>query len=445
MLAIASMLSFSTARAQDRVSTSVAPPTNGIAAQRSSADVTVAGKDPVVPVLLAQTTASATAPQAAAAQPSATPAAPADPPSPAALPTPSITGPLSGLPPAMFDAGPFGKIAVNGILGGSGTWTGNYIPGDNSTQAALSNGQVFIQKADGWFQFYLQAGAYNIPALGTPFLATDKTMSNLFGPVPVAFVKLQAGKNTSFLIGELPTLIGAEYTFTFENMNVARGLLWNQENAVNRGIQVNQTMGKFAASLSWNDGFYSNRYSWLSGSLTYTKGPHALAFVGGGNYGETATQTFATPVQNNSSIYNVIYTYTKGPWIIQPYFQYTNVPTNVKIGIGKGASTTGGAILASYAFKHGFSLPVRWEYIASSGSAAEESVNLLYGPGSAATSITVTPTLQRGGFFVRGDLAYVHTSSITPGFAFSGTGVNQNQSRAIGEIGFIFGKNIVEK
>src|ERR1039457_2092340 len=36
------------------------------------------------------------------------PAAPA--PAPAALSTPSITGPLQGLPPAIFDAGPFGKL-----------------------------------------------------------------------------------------------------------------------------------------------------------------------------------------------------------------------------------------------------------------------------------------------------------------------------------------------
>ena len=191
-----------------------------------------------------------------------TPAAPA-PAAPAALPTPAITGPLSGLPPAIFDAGPVGKIAVNGILTGTGMWQGNHVSGDDPTQAALSNGQIFIQKTDGVFQFYLQAGAYTLPSLATPFLATDKTLTNFYGPVPQAFVKLQAGKNTSFLIGALPTLIGAEYTFTFENMNIERGLLWNQENAVNRGIQVNQTMGKVTASLSWNDGFYSNRYSWL--------------------------------------------------------------------------------------------------------------------------------------------------------------------------------------
>ena len=121
-------------------------------------------------------------------------------------------------------------------------------------------------------------------------------------------------------------------------------MLWNQETAVSRGIQVNQTLGKYlTASFSWNDGYYSNRYSWLSGSLTYTKGPHALVFVGAGNLGQTAYQTPATPVQNNSSMYNVIYTYTKGSWIIQPYYQYSNVPTNPTVGVVKGASTNGGA------------------------------------------------------------------------------------------------------
>ena len=373
-------------------------------------------------------------------------AAPAQAPAaPAALPTPAIVGPLSGLPPAIFDAGPFGKIAVNGLLNGYGMVQNNHVPGDDNKHADLGNGQVFIQKTDGWFQFYLQAGAYNIPDLGLPWLSTKDNISKLYGPLPQAFLKLQAGKNTSFEIGALPTLIGAEYTFSFENMNVERGLLWNQENAVNRGIQVNQTMGKFTASLSWNDGFYSNRYTWLSGSLAYANGPHAISFVGMGNLGQTAFQTFATPVQNNGSIYNVIYTYTKGHWIVQPYFQYTNVPTNAKLGIVKGASTKGGAILASYAFKHGFSLPVRYEYIASSGSAAENAVNLMYGPGSTGTSFTVTPTFQSGGFFVRGDIAWVHAGSFAPGAVFGPQGMNNNQVRAAGEIGFMFGNNITEK
>ena len=376
--------------------------------------------------------------------PAAAPA-PAAPAAPAPLPTPAITGPLSNLPPAQFDAGPFGKISVNGFLSGMGLVQNNAVPGDDNHQAALSNGQVFIQKTDGWFQFYLQAGIYNLPALGTPFLASDKAVTDFYGPLPVGYIKLQAAKNTSFEIGALPTLIGAEYTFTFENMNVERGLLWNQENAVNRGVQVNQTLGKFTASASWNDGFYSNRYSWVTGSLTYANGPHALAFVAGGNLGQTGYLTTATPVQNNGSIYNVIYTYTKGSWIIQPYLQYTSVPTNLRIGIPQGASTTGGAILLSHTFKHGFSLPVRWEYISSSGTVAQNAVNLLFGPGSAGTSITVTPTFQYGGFFFRGDLAFVHASNYTPGLVFGPAGLNNNQTRAMAEIGFVFGNNIVEK
>ena len=398
---------------------------------------------------LAQTTAPTPAPADTAAQSPAAQPAPATPPAapaaPAALPTPAITGPLANLPPAVFDAGPFGKLAVNGFLSGMGLLQTNHVPGDDSNQATLSSGQVFIQKTDGWFQFYVQAGAYNIPALGVPYLATDKTITDLFGPVPVAFVKLQAAKNTSIMIGALPTLIGAEYTFTFENMNIARGLLWNQENAVNRGIQLNQTMGKVTASVSWNDGFYSNRYSWLSGSLAYANGPHAVSFVAGGNLGQTRFQTYATPVQNNGSIYNLIYAYTKGPWIIQPYLQYTDVPTNAAIGVAKGASTTGGAVLLSYAFKHGFSLPVRCEYISSSGSATQNAVNLMFGPGSAGTSFTVTPTFQAGGFFLRGDVSLAHASGYTPGYVFGPTGTNNNQLRAMAEIGFVFGSNIVEK
>ena len=121
------------------------------------------------------------------------------------------------------------------------------------------------------------------------------------------------------------------------------------------------------------------------------------------------------------------------------------MPTNASIGVLKGASTNGGAILASYAFKHGFSLPVRFEYIASSGSAAQNAVNLLFGPGSAGTSFTATPTYQAGGFFVRGDVSYVHANSSTPGDVFGPSGTKDSQVRAQVEIGFVFGNNITEK
>lgn len=356
----------------------------------------------------------------------------------APLSTPPITGPLQAAPPHIFDAGPLGRLNLNGVVSGIGLWQGDPVPGDKTTQAALSNGEVFLQKTDGWWQFYVQAGAYTVLTLGTPFVSTEKAITDLYSPVPVAFLKLVPGKNTSILVGALPTLMGSEYTFDFENMNVQRGLLWNQENAINRGIQVNQALGKWSASFSWNDGYYSDRYSWLSGSLTYARGPHSVAFVGMGNLGQTAFQTFATPVQNNSVMYALEYTYTKENWTFQPYYQYSDVPANPKARIFQGASTRAGAVLVSRTFKHGFSLAARGELIAASGNAAAGSVNLLYGPGSAAWSLTVTPTYQRQRFFVRGDLSWVRASSITSGDAFGPAGRNPNQPRGVLEAGLLF-------
>ena len=89
-------------------------------------------------------------------------------------------------------------------------------------------------------------------------------------PLPLASLKLAPTENFSIQGGKLPTLIGAEYTFTFQNMNIERGLLWNQEPAISRGAQLNYTDGPCSAAFSWNDGFYSNRFTWLTGSLAYT-------------------------------------------------------------------------------------------------------------------------------------------------------------------------------
>ena len=382
------------------------------------------------------------------AQTPATPpaTAPAPAPAPAPLSTFVLTGPLQWLPPATFDAGPFGKLSVNGIVTGFAQFQNNPVPGDDDAQATLSNGQIFIQKAYGLFQYYIQAGVYTLPTLSVPFVNAQNTVNNLYGPVPVAYAKWQAGKNTQLLLGSLPTLMGAESTFTYQNFNIERGIVWNQENAINRGLQVNQTIGKYlSAAFSWNDGYYSNRYSFLSGSATLTKGPHSLVYDGMGNLAKTVFETAATPIQNNGYMHAVIYTYTKGPWIVSPYFQYGKLPTNAKVGVGNGTSATGGAVNVSYAFKSGFSLPVRFEGLTSSGTPTDKSVNMLgFGAGSSGITFTATPTYQKEGMFLRSDLAIVHASSYTPGDVFGKTGADASQFRCVLEFGFIFGDNIAK-
>src|SRR5258706_11907093 len=247
-----------------------------------------------------ESTASATdvpqdqgAPTPANPPQAATPAANA---APAPLPTPAMTVPLATAVPHEISAGPFGKLQVTGILSGLGWTEGNYAGflGDTPTHYDVSNAQVFVQKTTGWFQFYLQGGAYNLPALGVPFIKTTDTVKGLYGPFPTGYIKLVKG-NFNVEVGELPTLIGAEYTFSFENMNIERGLLWGQEPAISRGIQLNDTYKKLTVSFSWNDGFYSNRYTSLSGALAYAfNSSNTLSFVASGNAGAYARNTFGT-------------------------------------------------------------------------------------------------------------------------------------------------------
>ena len=358
----------------------------------------------------------------------------------APLPMPAMTGPLTSPSPFQFDAGPLGKLDITGVMSGMGVWQDNPVSGDRFTRADISNGQIFIQKTHGLIQFFLQAGAYNMPALGTPFLSTGNTTSDYYGALPQAYLKIAPTKDFSVLIGKLPTLIGAEYTFTFENMNIERGLLWNQENAVNRGVQVNYSAGPLSASLAWSDGFYSNRFNWLSGSLSYAiNSANTVSFVGMGNAGQTNYFSLATPIyQNNSDIYNLIYTYSSGPWMIQPYLQDTYVPANPAIGVGRGTATKGVAVLASYALTPHVSLAARAEYIASTGNANDGAANLMYGPGSKAWSITITPTYQDQDFFARAEFSFVQATNYTQGDVFGPQGNNPTQARALVETGFLF-------
>jgi len=236
--------------------------------------------------------------------------------------------------------------------------------------------------------------------------------------------------------------VGDEYTFTFENMNIFRGLLWNQEPAVSRGAQVNYTMGPVAFSVSVNDGYYSNRYNWISGSAAWTIDPmNTLAFVGAGNMGHTDYALSSTPLlQNNGSIYNLIYTHTDGPWVISPYFQYSSVSEDANIGIVHSASTTGGALLVSYSVDDNWKLAGRIEYISSSGKGPTPatSTNLLYGPGSDAWSFTFTPTYQYKTMFARAEVSYVSIGSAVDGFALGPHGTATSQVRGAFEIGVLF-------
>ena len=383
------------------------------------------------------------APPAAAAPAAVAPAAAPAPPAPPSL-MPAMTAPLAqNTTPMTVDLGPLGnKVYITGVVSGMG-FTQNNKTSDKSTVGDLTNAQIFINKSDGEFQYFVDVGAYSLPTLGVPYTKATLTTTNTFDVMPLAYIKYAPAMLPQFSIqaGKLPTLIGDEYMFTVENSNVERGLLWNIEPLVSKGVQLNWTQGPVTFNLAFTDGYYSNEYNSISGAATWVIDPtDTLILQGEGTTKKTLVNNATTvPAFANQSLYAVIYTHTMGPWSFTPYFQYTSTPKFIAGGVGKDTNTQGYALLATYTFDaksslSGVSLPVRFEYLTTSGNALDGSANLLYGAGSNAYSFTVTPTYVFGKYFVRGEVSYVAASQ----GAFGSSGTAKDQTRGLLELGVIF-------
>ena len=382
-----------------------------------------------------------------------------------AITFPALGGVIKQNPnPACFTIAGIGDIYVGGaVTGYAYTQTNQFsaalappgINGDRAGRVDFSNLQGVIQKADGPFQFYAQFGAYTIPGLGLPIYGTFDQTDVLFSPIPVVFGKYVFSDEWSVQGGRMPTLIGSELPFTYQNLNISRGLLFNQENVINQGVQVNYASGPWSASFAATDGFFSGEINWVTGAITYKIDDANTIGINGGTHFNTYNSglrsvryQYTTPLAlQNSSIISANYTYSAGPWIVTPYIQYTNVESNVGLGL-VGAETFGGAILASYAFTDNFALAGRFEYIAQSGNRLNPipATNVLYGPGSEALSFTVTPTFTFGQYFVRGEYSRVQLYDIsrgnlavgTLGTGFGRTGNRTAQDRYMVETGIVF-------
>lgn len=352
------------------------------------------------------------------------------------LSVPGMTGPLAANPdPYHIDAGPLGTVYYGGIASGLAMGQFNHGPGDRDDRLDLDNGQLWAGTTGGPVQFYVQAGGYALPSIGVAYKSMVPNTGDLFGPVPIAYVKYAPTGNFSIQAGKLYTLIGTENTFSFQNYNVEHGLLWNQTNDLNRGIQVNYSQGPFSGSVALSDGFYSGRANWLSGIFTYTvDSANSVSLLASGAIAHDGRNTYVTPLaQDNSQLYDLTYTYNSGPWTITPTLQYTRVPQDVSIGLAASADSYGAALAGKYSFTREWSLGARAEVIDTTGG-----INLAYGPGSDAWSLTLTPTWQKGIYFARGEASFVKALDTTAGAAFGAGGNATSQGRLLVEAGVLF-------
>ncbi len=345
--------------------------------------------------------------------------------------------------------GPLGEWTISTVVSGLGYTEGNPVGSNPSSTADFSNAQVLIQKNTGMFQFFVQTGLYSVFELGAPYKRAQSYTDSTFGLVPQAYVSFVPDAHWSVSAGKLPSMGGYEATFSYQNLNIERGLLWAQTNSVSTGVQVNHTDGDFSSSFTWNDGSYSGKYNWLGASITYqANASHSLTASWVGAVNGNSKDTVATPLlQNNSEVVNLIYKYEKDQWKVAPYLQYTVIPANPSIGITDTHQTYGAALLVNYRFLNPadgernaarVSLPMRLEYISTTGGNSEGEPMLLYGPGSAAWSFTVTPTFQYDNYFVRLEASYVKVINAAPGSGFGGVGTQNSQLRGLVELGMLF-------
>ncbi len=365
-----------------------------------------------------------------------------------------------------FNGGPLGTLSAQGVVSAAGTWQSNPVTlsglaaygTDRHTRLDVTNAEMILQKTTGLVQFFVMAGSYNFPTLGEPILPSSAVPYYYYGAVPEAYITLAPSSNFSVEVGKLPTLMGGEYTWSWMNQNIERGLLWNSENAVSRGAQVNFSTGPVTASLSFNDGYYSGHYNVLTGLFSYALNKTSTASVffyhhfGSTAINDTNVNHFYATPQNldNSDIYNLLYTTKIGALTVSPYLQYIYAPSSAKLGAGYTHSdhAFGAALLANYHFTPMWSTAARAEYETSTGNPTGTLVganggttnnNLLgYGPGAKAWSFTVTPTFQDKGFFTRVEFSYVHLTNSTSGAAFGAAGSAPNQVRGMIETGLTF-------
>jgi Putative beta-barrel porin-2, OmpL-like. bbp2 len=340
------------------------------------------------------------------------------------------------------NGGPLSPLTVQGMLSGLAMSQSNATASEQSHDFEIDNAQLIVHKTSGPLQFLIQGGAYTFPVIGTPLPNTADTSNNLFGPVPVAYLQWNPAPSVSIQAGKLPTLVGAEGAWPWGNIDIQRGLLWNLENTITRGVQMNYAGEKLSASLAWNDGFYSNRYDNLTASLSYaiTTSDTLNAIVFDPFRTTTAQSSATSPVFNNARTYDLIYTHTQGPWMIQPYLQYTMSPASDTLGFTDGNHVWGAALLAAYQFTPAWTLGGRIEYVSSSGASNTSANNDLlgYGPGSRARTLTVTPVWQDGGLFVRAEWSYIKVINGSPGTQFGTQRNDSTQMRVLLESGVMF-------
>ena len=269
-------------------------------------------------------------------------------------------------------------------------------------------------------------GAYSFPVVGFPLAADNAPGANvmLYSPLPVAAITYQFDSHVGVAAGKFGSLLGQESPFTYQNVNVQRGLAWNMEPVISRGLQVSYANGPWSAILREDDAYYSGSNRAFEGLVGWS--PSAAtsvqfaAMIPGANVPPNVTASVG-----NKQEYDLMYTRTIGKLQLLPYVLWVRSPASASLGYTHSEHASAEAVLGTWTFSPQWSLSFRYEDARDAGAASDASPNadlVGFGAGSSANSQTLTPAFHFGnGGVLRFEYSHVSATGLVQtryGFEF---------------------------
>lgn len=323
--------------------------------------------------------------------------------SPSTSPSPSPTPAASPTPPI--------------TAGADFTLFGFHTNGLSGVDSQISNALVTVNAATGKLHASATAGQYSFPTLGFPIFPANApgTNTDLYNPLPFAAVRWDFDSHVTLGAGKYAALLGQESPFTYQNLNIQRGIGWEMEPTINRGVQASYTNGPWTLIAQENDAYYSGFNRAFEGLIGWSPSANTnlqfAAIVPGANAGPNPTIAVG-----NKDEYDLMFARTIGKLQLLPYFLWVNSPASTILGYTRNESAYAGVLLGSWTFSSDWSVAFRYENAANHSAITDTSANadlIGFGPGSFAQTYTVTPFFHFGnGGAIR--LEYSHVSGTLP-------------------------------
>src|SRR5579862_7810251 len=120
-----------------------------------------------------------------------------------------------------------------------------------NTASDFSNALLNLSANAGKLHGNATVGEYNFPTAGVPIVQDSSANANtsLYSVIPVGSVQYAFDSHWSVAAGKFAALLGQESPFTYQNVNIQRGLGWAMEPTISNGVQAGYTGGPWTLTL----------------------------------------------------------------------------------------------------------------------------------------------------------------------------------------------------